>query len=114
MPCSSCADRKSLQDITPVTSIAHGPNVLVVHPSFPARTVPEFIAYARTNPGPTPGPIRARSTLHKGCTCESCSRFCHLEPLRIANNVDLQNNVRRRPRFRWIGMEPELLSGRFK
>ena len=27
------------------------PNVLVVHPSFPARTVPEFIAYAKANPG---------------------------------------------------------------
>jgi tripartite-type tricarboxylate transporter receptor subunit TctC len=26
-------------------------NVLVVHPSFPARTVPEFIAYAKANPG---------------------------------------------------------------
>ena len=31
--------------------IARGPNVLVVHPSFPARTVPEFIAHAKANPG---------------------------------------------------------------
>ena len=27
------------------------PNVMVVHPSFPAKTVPEFIAFAKANPG---------------------------------------------------------------
>jgi tripartite-type tricarboxylate transporter receptor subunit TctC len=31
--------------------MARGPLVLVVHPSFPAKTVPEFIAYAGANPG---------------------------------------------------------------
>jgi tripartite-type tricarboxylate transporter receptor subunit TctC len=40
-----------LRDITPVASIASGPLVLVVNPSFPAKTVPEFIAYAKANPG---------------------------------------------------------------
>jgi len=40
-----------IRDIAPVASIASGPLVLVVHPSFPARTVPEFIAYAKANPG---------------------------------------------------------------
>ena len=40
-----------IRDIVPVASIASGPLVLVVHPSFPARTVPEFIAYAKANPG---------------------------------------------------------------
>ena len=39
------------RDIAPVGGIARAPNVLVVHPSFPAATVPEFIAYARANPG---------------------------------------------------------------
>jgi tripartite-type tricarboxylate transporter receptor subunit TctC len=34
-----------------VVGMAGGPNVLVVHPSVPARTVPEFIAYAKANPG---------------------------------------------------------------
>jgi tripartite-type tricarboxylate transporter receptor subunit TctC len=38
-------------DIAPVASIATLPHVMVVHPSFPATTVPEFIAYARANPG---------------------------------------------------------------
>src|SRR3977135_4204863 len=40
-----------IRDIAPVASIARGPNVLVVHPSFPAKTVSEFIAHANTNPG---------------------------------------------------------------
>lgn len=39
------------RDITPVAGIARVPNVMVVHPSFPAMTVPEFIAYAKANPG---------------------------------------------------------------
>jgi tripartite-type tricarboxylate transporter receptor subunit TctC len=39
-----------LRDIAPVASMARGPLVLVVHPSFPAKTVPEFIAYAEANP----------------------------------------------------------------
>jgi tripartite-type tricarboxylate transporter receptor subunit TctC len=40
-----------IRDIAPVASIAQGPLVLVVHPSFPAKTVPEFIAYTKANPG---------------------------------------------------------------
>jgi tripartite-type tricarboxylate transporter receptor subunit TctC len=40
-----------IRDIAPVAGIARGPNVLVVHPSFPAKTVPEFIAHAKANPG---------------------------------------------------------------
>ncbi|HET7848330.1 MAG TPA: tripartite tricarboxylate transporter substrate binding protein [Pseudolabrys sp.] len=40
-----------IHGIAPVASIARGPLVLVVHPSFPAKTVPEFIAYAKANPG---------------------------------------------------------------
>ena len=40
-----------VRDITPVASTMLVPNVMVVHPSFPARTVPEFIAYAKANPG---------------------------------------------------------------
>ncbi len=38
------------RDIAPVASVVRGPNVMVVHPSFPATTVPEFIAYAKANP----------------------------------------------------------------
>jgi tripartite-type tricarboxylate transporter receptor subunit TctC len=40
-----------LRDIAPVAGIIRVSNVMVVHPSFPAKTVPEFIAYAKANPG---------------------------------------------------------------
>jgi tripartite-type tricarboxylate transporter receptor subunit TctC len=40
-----------LTDLVPVVQIADVPNVLVVHPSVPAKTVEEFVAYAKANPG---------------------------------------------------------------
>jgi tripartite-type tricarboxylate transporter receptor subunit TctC len=40
-----------IRDIAPVASILRAPNVMVVNPAFPAKTVPEFIAYAKANPG---------------------------------------------------------------
>jgi len=40
-----------VRDIAPVASIYRGPGVLVVHPSFPAKSVPELIAYAKSSPG---------------------------------------------------------------
>jgi tripartite-type tricarboxylate transporter receptor subunit TctC len=40
-----------LRDMVPVAGISRSPNVMVVNPSFPAKTVPEFIAYAKANPG---------------------------------------------------------------
>jgi tripartite-type tricarboxylate transporter receptor subunit TctC len=40
-----------IRDIAPVAGISREPYVIVVHPSIPAKTVPEFIAYANANPG---------------------------------------------------------------
>jgi len=40
-----------IRDIAPVANVMRVPNLIVVHPSFPANTVPEFIAYAKANPG---------------------------------------------------------------
>jgi tripartite-type tricarboxylate transporter receptor subunit TctC len=40
-----------MRDIAPVASIFRVPNVLVVNPSFPVKSVREFIAYAKANPG---------------------------------------------------------------
>jgi tripartite-type tricarboxylate transporter receptor subunit TctC len=39
------------RDTAPVASVSHETYGLEVHPSFPAKTVPEFIAYAKANPG---------------------------------------------------------------
>ena len=40
-----------IRDIAPVAGIIREPHVMVVNPSVPAKTVPEFIAYAKANPG---------------------------------------------------------------
>jgi tripartite-type tricarboxylate transporter receptor subunit TctC len=40
-----------VHDIAPIAATFRSPNVLVVTPSLPAKTLPEFIAYAKANPG---------------------------------------------------------------
>jgi len=44
-------DFNFMRDIAPVAGILRAPLVIVVNPSFPSRTIPDFIAYARANPG---------------------------------------------------------------
>ncbi|HEX3971589.1 MAG TPA: tripartite tricarboxylate transporter substrate binding protein [Stellaceae bacterium] len=39
-----------VHDVTPISLISRSPLVMVVNPGFPARTVPDFIAYAKTRP----------------------------------------------------------------
>ena len=54
-----------IRDIAPVASIARAPLVMEVHPSVPAKTVPEFISYAKSNPGKlNMGSAGIGSTLH--------------------------------------------------
>jgi tripartite-type tricarboxylate transporter receptor subunit TctC len=64
-----------IRDIAPVASIIVVPNVMLVHPSVPAKTVPEFIAYAKANPGkiniasgPIGGPTHVTAELFKMMT----------------------------------------------
>ena len=40
-----------IRDTTPIVGIASVPNVMLTNPSFPAKTLAEFIAYAKANPG---------------------------------------------------------------
>jgi tripartite-type tricarboxylate transporter receptor subunit TctC len=40
-----------MRDIAPVAGVIRVPMVVLVHPSVPARTIPEFIAHAKANPG---------------------------------------------------------------
>src|SRR5262249_47469002 len=40
-----------IRDIAPIAAIIRQPTILVVNPMVPATTIPEFIAYAKANPG---------------------------------------------------------------
>jgi tripartite-type tricarboxylate transporter receptor subunit TctC len=40
-----------IRDMAPVAGIMSVPNIMLLHPSVPAQTVPEFISYVRANPG---------------------------------------------------------------
>src|SRR5258708_12360042 len=42
-----------IRDIAPVASVSRGAFVMLVNPAFPAKTIPEFIAYAKAHPGVT-------------------------------------------------------------
>jgi tripartite-type tricarboxylate transporter receptor subunit TctC len=64
-----------IRDIAPVAGIIVVANVMVVHPSVPAKTVPELIAYAKANPrkiniasGPIGGPAHVAAELFKMMT----------------------------------------------
>src|SRR6266487_4175529 len=64
-----------IRDIAPVAGIIVVPNVMVVHPSVPAKTIPELIAYAKANPGkiniasgPIGGPAHVAAELFKMMT----------------------------------------------
>jgi tripartite-type tricarboxylate transporter receptor subunit TctC len=53
------------RDTAPIATVVRAPLILVVHPSVPAKTVPEFIAYAKANPGKINyGSAGIGSTLH--------------------------------------------------
>src|SRR5262245_19360768 len=41
----------NFRDVAPVAAISRAPNVMVLNPSVPAQTVPQFIEYAKANPG---------------------------------------------------------------
>src|SRR5215472_5645398 len=40
-----------IRDTVPIASLSGEPAVMLVHPSIPAKTIPDFIAYAKANPG---------------------------------------------------------------
>jgi len=70
-----------VRDFAPVTNVAAGPYVLVVHPSVPARNLPEFLALARARPG---------ALNYASSGPGSISHFA-AEMLRSAARVDLVN-----------------------
>jgi len=51
-----------MRDIVPVAGIAQAPNLLMVHPSLPVKTVPELIAYLKANPNKISYPSSGNGT----------------------------------------------------
>jgi tripartite-type tricarboxylate transporter receptor subunit TctC len=61
-----------IRDSVPIAGLNRFPNVMEVNPAVPAKSVPEFIAYAKANPGKITMPRRATA---RPSTCRpSCSR----------------------------------------
>jgi tripartite-type tricarboxylate transporter receptor subunit TctC len=52
-----------IRDIAPIASMSREANVVVVNPSVPAKTIPEFIAYANANPGKLNMPSAGNGTV---------------------------------------------------
>ena len=68
-----------IHDIVPVASSVKTYNVLIVNSAFPARTVPEFIAYAKSNPG----------TINMGSAGPGSSPHLYAELFKAMTGVDM-------------------------
>jgi tripartite-type tricarboxylate transporter receptor subunit TctC len=68
-----------LGDFTPVTMIGTAPSLLAAHPSLPARSVSELIAYAKANPG----------KLTMGSSAGGTSQYLSIELLKLMTGVSL-------------------------
>ncbi|MGH8617357.1 MAG: Bug family tripartite tricarboxylate transporter substrate binding protein [Burkholderiales bacterium] len=68
-----------IRDFAPISLMYTVPNVLVVHPSVPVKSVPEFIAYAKKNPG----------KLSYGSSGPGSSPHLSMEWLRAITGIDV-------------------------
>ena len=70
----------TLKDFEPIALVADLPLLLVVHPSVPAKTLPELVAYAKANPDKLPhsssGTGRSRTSAWKTSSAARGSRSC--------------------------------------
>jgi tripartite-type tricarboxylate transporter receptor subunit TctC len=71
----------AVKDFEPITVLASPPNVLIVHPSLPVKTVAELIEYARQNPG----------LLNIGSTGIGGSPHMSGELLKAATKIDIKH-----------------------
>jgi tripartite-type tricarboxylate transporter receptor subunit TctC len=87
-----------IRDITPVAGIVHAPFVMVVNPSSPAKTVGEFIAYAKANPG----------KINMGASGPGSNSHLYGELLKSMTGIDMVA-----AQYRGVAQAlPDLLSGR--
>jgi tripartite-type tricarboxylate transporter receptor subunit TctC len=87
-----------IRDIAPVASIASDSFVMLVNPSFPAKTVPEFIAYAKANPG----------TINMASSGPGSGSQLYGELFKAMSGIDLLT-----VNYRGVGPAlPDLMSGR--
>ena len=84
-----------IREIAPVASIGGSPYVMVVNPSVPAKTVPEFIAYAKANP----------SKINMGSSGTGSVSHVFGERFKMMTSIDLVHVPYRG------GYYPDLLSG---
>ena len=87
-----------IREIVPVASIGGGPYVMVVNPSVPAKTVPEFIAYAKANP----------SKINMGSSGNGSVSHVFGERFKMMTSIDLVHVPYRG------GYYPDLLSGQLQ
>jgi tripartite-type tricarboxylate transporter receptor subunit TctC len=89
-----------IRDIVPIASICRDSFVMVVNPAFPARTVPEFIAYAKTN----------RGKLNMGASGAGSGSQLYGELFKVMAGVDFAA-----VNYRGIGAAlPDLMAGRLE
>ena len=71
----------AVKDFTPIAMVGGTPNVLVVPPSLPVKSLAEFIAYAKANPG----------KLSYGSSGNGTLTHLAMEQLKVAGDLDLQH-----------------------
>src|SRR3954471_14691636 len=71
----------AVTDFTPIAMVGGTPNVLVVPPSLPVKTLPEFIAYAKANKG----------KLSYGSSGPGTLTHLAMEQLKVATDIDIQH-----------------------
>src|SRR5271155_1066727 len=87
-----------IRDIAPVASIGTDAFVMVVNPSLPARTVPEFIAYAKANPG----------KINMAASGPGSTSQLYGELFRVMTGIDMVT-----VNYRGVGpAQPDIMSGR--
>jgi tripartite-type tricarboxylate transporter receptor subunit TctC len=84
----------TVKDFEPVSLIARLPNILVVHPSLPANTVPELIAYLKANPDKMPyGSSGVGTSIHLAAELFKIKTGTTMTHVPFRSSGDIMNNL---------------------